>query len=321
VGLHSKMRLLVLATCVACATALRIITPAPAHTAIRSCSRLVPTLQTPLPTAWRRSATVRMLDLDGASKTFYDEYVETDAVTGERKSLSFGEKEKLYLECLDAYYNEDGKQILGDEEYETLKLDLDFEGSRIATFSSDEIKFVLSNKRYSMGKPIMSDAEYDTLRNRLKAVGSPVIIHDAAKCSLEDGLCKNDLQVDAGKTRLLYLPGTVGGLILFCEASFWTLGIDPLLSIVLGSVPSYFFGVWFTENIFAQKPLVTTSACPNCGALNTVFFGDLFSVMTDGIVGKAAPPSDVVELKCGSCKEVIAADRAQMLVTTTVPKI
>ena len=57
--------------------------------------------------------------------------------------------------------------------------------------------------------------------------------------------------------RLLYFPGVAGGLILGCELSFWTLHIDPLLSIVLSAVPAYFFGKWFTENIFAQKPLVT----------------------------------------------------------------
>lgn len=42
--------------------------------------------------------------------TFFDEYVQTDPETGERTSISLDEKEKLYLECLDAFYNE-GKQV------------------------------------------------------------------------------------------------------------------------------------------------------------------------------------------------------------------
>jgi len=262
---------------------------------------------------------VRMV-VDEASSAFYDEYVETDPVTGEQKSLSLDEKEKLYLNCLDAFYNEGGKQLLGDEEYEKLKTDLAFEGAKVATYSADEIKFLLSNKRFAMGKPILNDSEYDALRTKLKAAGSLVIIHDAAKCSLDDGICKTDLQVDAGKTRLLYLPGTAGGLILACELSFWTLHIDPLLSIVLGAIPSYFFGVWFTENIFAQKPLVTTSACPNCGQLNTAFFGDLFSVQTDGLAGPPTPPSDTIIIKCSSCKEQLEASRSEMVIKTTVPK-
>ena len=188
--------------------------------------------------------------------------------------------------------------------------------SRIATFSADEIKFVLSNKRFKMGKPILTDAEYDTLRAKLKAAGSPVIIHDAAKCDVETGVCKADMRVDTGKTRLLYLPGTLGGALLCAELSFWTLHLDPLLSLLLGALPSYFFGVWFTENVFAQKPLVVQTACPNCGAVNTVFFGDLFSVMTDGLAGPPAPPTDVVSLKCASCKKELTADRKEMLVTS-----
>ena len=104
-------------------------------------------------------------------------------------------------------------------------------------------------------------------------------------------------------------------------ASVWTLHIDPLLSILLGAVPSYFFGVWFTENIFAQKPLVTQAACPNCGALNTVFFGDLFNVMSDGLAGPPAPPGNTVVTKCTSCKAELSCDREALVISTTVSKV
>merc|ERR1719408_1167213 len=127
--------------------------------------------------------------IDTDSATFYDEYKRVDPETGEQQSISFADKEKLYLECLDAFYNEGGKQILPDDEYETLKTDLNFEGSVIATLSKDEIRFVLANKRYSMGKAILSDAEYDKLRLQLKELGSPVILHEAPSCSI-DGICK-----------------------------------------------------------------------------------------------------------------------------------
>lgn len=263
-------------------------------------------------------ATIRMQlpDLDASSQSFYDGYVQTDPVTGESKALSLDEKEKLYLECLDAYYNEGGKQLLGDEEYEQLKLDLDFDGSKIATFSKDEIKFVLANKRFGMGKPILDDEEYNALREKLRAAGSTVVIHQGAKCDVDTGICKSDLLVDAAKTRLLYLPGTIGGSLLLSEIMFWTIHIDPILSIVLGAIPAYFFGVWFTENIFAQKPLVVQGSCPDCGALNNVFFGDLFNVMTDGIAGGVSePPSDVVKCKCINCKIDLEADRSKMIFT------
>merc|ERR1712194_450311 len=88
------------------------------------------------------------------------------------------------------------------------------------------------------------------------------------------GVCKMDMQVDKGKTRLLYLPGWAGGLLVFSEISFWTLHIDPLLSTLLGVVPVYFFAQFFTQKIFAQQPLVVTSPCPKCSALITVYFDD-----------------------------------------------
>jgi len=256
--------------------------------------------------------------IDDSSQAFYNEYVQTDPVTGERTAISLDEKEKLYLECLDAYYNEGGKQLLGDEEYEQLKLDLDFEGRKIATFSKDEIRFVLANKRFKMGQPTLSDSEYDELRLKLKKTGSTVVIHEGAACNVETGICKSDLSIDAGKTRLLYLPGTAGGLILTCEVIFWTLHLDPILSIIIGAIPAYFFGVWFTENVFAQKPLVTQGPCPNCQTLQTIYFGDLFSVGTDGLAGPPTPPKDQLACKCPNCKSDLTADRVNMLITSTV---
>ena len=140
--------------------------------------------------------------------------------------------------------------------------------------------------------------------------------------------------------RLLYFPGVAGGLILGCELSFWTLHIAPLLSIVLSAVPAYFFGKWFTENIFAQKPLVTQARraprsadasppapphprplvtqapCPKCNALTTVYFGDFFSVKIDGVIAPKGPPEDVLEVKCATCSEKLTADRGAMILQT-----
>merc|ERR1712070_1103796 len=101
-----------------------------------------------------------------------------------------------------------------------------------------------------------------------------------------------------------------------CELSFWTLHLDPIFSLLLAAVPSYFFGKYFTENIFAQKPLVTTAPCPECGSLMTVYFGDLLSVQTDGIIGAPTPPQDEVMCKCGNCKSDLKADRTRMIIET-----
>jgi len=252
-----------------------------------------------------------MVEVDNA---FFDEYVQTDPATGERTPLELGEKERIYLECLDSYYNEGGKQLLPDDEYEQLKSDLNFEGASITTLSKDEIQFVLANKRFKMGKPVMNDGEYDALRKRLKEAGSKVIIHDAAACNLDTGVCKADLRVDEAKQRLLYIPGTSLGLLLGCEVLFWTVHTDPLISILISALPAYFFGAWFTENIFAQKPLVTTAACPQCNVLLTTYFGDLFNVATDKFIPNAPLPGDTVEFDCPECKSALTADRSQMII-------
>ena len=244
----------------------------------------------------------------------WDEFLGTDASTGERKLLNLDEKEKLYLDCLDAFYN-GGPQPLDVEAYNQLKNDLSFQGSQIAGFSKDEVKFIVANKRFRAGTPVLSDPEYDALRKKLKAAGSPVVLHDAPSCSTTTGECKLDLRQNPGTQRLLYIPGFTIGLLTVCEACFWTIGTDPLLSVVIGTIPAYFFSIWFTENIFAQKPLVATANCPTCEAPTPVFFGDLFAVMTDGLAGPPAPPTDVVTLKCAVCKVDLTADRSKMIMT------
>lgn len=253
------------------------------------------------------------------STDFYDEYLKTDPVTGEQTKMELDEKEKLYLDCLDAFYNEGGKQLLSDGEYDQLKLDLDFEGSITATYSQDEIKFVLANKRFSEGKPMLSDAEYDTLRGTLKKAGSLVVIHEGASCNIDTGICKSDLSIDKGKTRLLYLPGVVGSSLIISEVLYWTLHTDPFLGCFIGALPAYFVGTWFTENVFAQKPLVTQAACPECSDLITVYFGDLFGVMGEG----SKITGDNVECKCTnqSCKAELTAKRGEMLLTTKISKL
>ena len=99
----------------------------------------------------------------------YDEFMGLDE-SGASVKLELDEKEKLYLECLDSYYNEGGKALLPDNKYEQLKVDLEFSSSRIMTYSKDEIRYLLANKRYKMGQPVLSDSEYDALRLSLKKV-------------------------------------------------------------------------------------------------------------------------------------------------------
>ena len=93
----------------------------------------------------------------------------------------------------------------------------------------------------------------------------------------------------------------VGQLLHVAGITFWTLHLDPILTLLLGIVPVYFFANFFTTKIFAQEPLVATSPCPKCDSLLTVYFGDLLSVQTDGIIPSAAgPPQPQITVNCGS---------------------
>jgi len=253
--------------------------------------------------------------------SIYDEFMGLDE-SGRSVPLGLDDKEKLYLDCLDSFYNEGGKAILSDDKYEQLKVDLEFSESRIMTYSKNEIRYLLANKRYKMGKPVLTDSEYDALRLQLKKEGSTVAMHDAPRCDADTGVCKMDLRVDKGKTRLLYLPGWAAGLLIFSEVCFWTLHIDPILSTLLGVIPVYFFANFFTTKIFAQEPLVVTSPCPSCNSLLTVYFGDLLNVQSDGIIPKySGPPQPQIEVICGSCKDTLIADRDSMIISTLPKKI
>ena len=95
-------------------------------------SRMVGAVQTQpraavaqLPTWNERSspaAHFRMqVEEDIKAEDIYDDFMGLDE-NGASVSLGLDEKEKLYLECLDSFYNEGGKAILPDNKYEQLKV-------------------------------------------------------------------------------------------------------------------------------------------------------------------------------------------------------
>lgn len=259
--------------------------------------------------------------LDDASKAFYAEYMEIDPVSGENRHVSLDEKEQLYLECLDAFYN-GGNRILLDEVFDALKYDLHFAGSRVSALTKDEVKFLIAAKRFAMGTPILSDSEYDGLRGRLKREGSTVVLHEIPSASsTEAGVAKMDLRVDSLKQRLLYLPALTLSLLLTQELCAWSLHLDPLVSLLLGALPSFYLGKWLTENFFAREALATQTSCPHCTAPVSVYFGDLLGVISEGMAGE--PPNTPLPTQlscvCPRCKGAFTADRTVMLAHCRLP--
>jgi hypothetical protein len=56
------------------------------------------------------------------------------------------------------------------------------------------------------------------------------------------------------------------------------LDINPVLSLIVGAVPISWVAKQLTENVFFTDPLVAVGPCPNCGAENRIFFGDVLGV-------------------------------------------
>lgn len=232
-----------------------------------------------------------------------------DPKTGETMTLAG--KEELFLDTLDAFYN-GGTSPLTDDQYEALKLDLQFSDSRIGLFSKDELRYLIAQKRYRDGNSIISDEEWDKLRLDLKAKNSIVAYHETPKCSVETGTCKMDMQPDDGKNALLYVPALSLCLFLYTEITFYLYNWDPLIMLLLGSPFLFLAAKLITEQVLFQDPLIVSAVCPSCSSYMNVFFGDIIFI-------QGTRPT-TQKFKCSNCKIELIADREKLLLETPPKK-
>lgn len=80
-------------------------------------------------------------------------------------------KELMYFDALYHYYRT-GEPLLNDNDYETLKVNLTWEGSSVATMNAKEALFVTAVASARRGDPIMRDEEYANLKKELHKQGS-----------------------------------------------------------------------------------------------------------------------------------------------------
>eukprot|EP00522_Entomoneis_paludosa_P013641 CAMPEP_0172440352 /NCGR_PEP_ID=MMETSP1065-20121228/996_1 /TAXON_ID=265537 /ORGANISM="Amphiprora paludosa, Strain CCMP125" /LENGTH=254 /DNA_ID=CAMNT_0013189143 /DNA_START=10 /DNA_END=774 /DNA_ORIENTATION=+ len=76
-------------------------------------------------------------------------------------------KELIYFDALHSYYRT-GSSLLNNDDYETLKDNLTWEGSSVATMKADEALFVTAVASSKRGTPILNDQEYMDLKTTLK---------------------------------------------------------------------------------------------------------------------------------------------------------
>ncbi|GAQ87275.1 pgr5-like protein b [Klebsormidium nitens] len=229
----------------------------------------------------------------------------------EKKSL--GEMEADFLAALQSFYY-DEQPMMSNEEFDNLKEELQWQGSRVVIMSPDEQKFMEACQAYFAGKPILSDDEFDALKSQLKKSNSRVTV-EGPRCSLRSRKVYSDSQLDYLKMTLLNLPAAVISLaFVFLFDDLTGFEITYLLELPEPWSALFAYGVVFPFTLFLtskltrvviKDPLILKGPCPNCGAENTTFFGTILTVPS---------PSDTNPVKCESCGTNLKFERDSRLI-------
>jgi len=242
-----------------------------------------------------------------------DEYCALDKETGELIRLTMAEKERIFLDSLQSYYI-NGRQLLKDDEFDLLKEDLSWNGSKLVQMNRNEAKYLSALEAFNKGKSIMSDDEFDTLKATLKEEKSQFAVSKEPKCYIDTGICSVTWQNDDFRGNLLYLPVGVILSILWVGVSFELIEpfirINPLLLTALGAFPITKFTKQITNDYIFPNNKISYGPCPSCEAEERVYFGDVFSVPGFG---------DIASKKCPKCKVKIDVQRDSMR-ASTLPK-
>ena len=190
------------------------------------------------------------------------------------------------MQALQSYYY-DGKSSLTDEEFENLKDDLLWSGSKVAVLSSDEQRFMEATMSYNAGKPILSDDEFDELRAELKAKDS-VVVAAGPRCSIRSRKLYSDAKPDYLKLTLLNVPAALivlGFIFAIDDITGFeitkAIELPPPYSILFlwGLVfPTIYVISTSLTNIVLPDALILNAPCPNCGTENQAYFGGIFNI-------------------------------------------
>lgn len=244
-----------------------------------------------------------------------DEYCAIDETTGQQVLLSKEEKERIFLDSIQSFYYSDRK-LLADDDFEKLKEDLVWEGSPVVMLNRQETRFLNAMSAYLKGTPIMTDEEFDTLKAELREAGSKVAVSTEPKCYIDTGICTVTFQPDKFRRATLYAPVGVPTLLFTLGALYELIVplqyVNPLVTLVVATIPTWMFTKYFTDNVFiTEDPQVAFGPCPSCGYTNRVFFGTVL-----GVTG----PKEEASFKCRSCKEEVTIRRRDLRARTS-PKL
>mmetsp|Transcript_37018 Transcript_37018/g.96963 ORF Transcript_37018/g.96963 Transcript_37018/m.96963 type:complete len:327 (+) Transcript_37018:113-1093(+) len=242
-----------------------------------------------------------------------EEFCITDNDSGSMIRLTIEEKERIFLDALQSYYNS-GRKMLSDDEFDLLKEDLTWNGSPMLVMNRKEAAYLNAMQAYLKGDPIMSDSEFDSLKQDLKDEGSKFAVQTEPKCYIDTGICKVTLQEDKFRSNLLYLPATIIGVVAWIGFGFEVLEpfirINPVVLTLMGTPLIYLGARTLTEEFIFENKFLAYGPCPSCQAENRVYFGNILGV--EGF-------TDVANAKCPNCKTTFTVQR-NTLRASTLPK-
>mmetsp|Transcript_45 Transcript_45/g.64 ORF Transcript_45/g.64 Transcript_45/m.64 type:complete len:305 (+) Transcript_45:180-1094(+) len=242
------------------------------------------------------------------------EYCMVDDKTGKLIKLTIAEKERIFLDALQAYYAS-GRQLLPDEEFDLLKEDLQWNGSELIEMNRKEAQYLAAMEAYLKGTPTLSDEEFDSLKRELKESNSKFAVSRQPKCLIDTGICTVTLQEDQFRSNLLYLPALTIlvsvwlGPVFEIVANF-VIRLNPLFFLLVAAYPIYIACIAITDQFIFTNKKIAFGPCPSCEFENRVYFGNVLGV--EGFDQQA-------DVKCRNCKTQFSVQR-DSLRASTLPK-
>ena len=176
---------------------------------------------------------------------------------------------------------------MSDAEFDLLKDELLWNGSKVAILSTNEKRFLEATLAFNAGKPILSNKEYDDLKLQLKKENSAVTA-GGPRCSIRTRKMYSDAQVDYLRLVGLNVPAAVSVLLGLFSIDDLTgfevtrllelpepFGIVVVWGVVLPIV--YILSNAITSLVF-KDALVLKAKCPSCGTESFSYFGDILTV-------------------------------------------
>lgn len=223
-----------------------------------------------------------------------------DPNSGKRLELSTREKEMLFLDAMQSYFR--GTSILSNDEFDTLKEELMWQGSNVVTLNRDEYRFLDAAKSYEEGKPIMEDAEFDALKKKLFEQGSIVAIQRGPRCNIERKITFSDVIPDKKRTFALFVPAGLVVALTWLSLAFELTplrSVDPVVSLLIGS-PIIFLVARTITGAVVPNGQIMVGDCPSCGRRTHVLFGDVLNQKGFG---------SEADVKCGKCKAELKVEK------------